>query len=138
MKILQNNLKKSEQWCIELELKNDDLEQYTRRQNLRISGIPENLRENTDDFVIDFFTKTMNIEVDKNERQEPPYRGARFKTHKRHYCALHLMEIPTENHQNKKAVYEHNKIHKTSYNVFGELTKNRSILEYHARQVKNP
>lgn len=102
MKILQNNLKKSEQWCIELELKNDDLEQYTRRQNLRISGIPENLRENTDDFVIDFFTKTMNIEVDKNEQQEPPCRGARFKTHKRHYCALHLMEIPTEYHQNKQ------------------------------------
>lgn len=36
---------------IELDSKNDDLEQYTRRQNLRISGIPGNVGGNTDDFV---------------------------------------------------------------------------------------
>lgn len=53
--------------CIELESKNDDLKQYTRRKNLRISGIPENVRENADDLVNDFFTNTIKVEVDMNE-----------------------------------------------------------------------
>lgn len=53
--------------CIELESKNDDLKQYTRRKNLRISGIPENVRENADDMVNDFFTNTIKVEVDMNE-----------------------------------------------------------------------
>lgn len=44
--------------CIDLESKNKDLEQYTRTQNLRISGIQENAGENTDDLVLHFFIKT--------------------------------------------------------------------------------
>lgn len=54
LKIQQN----SEQMCIDLESKNKDLEQYTRTQNLRISGIQENAGENTDDLVLNFFIKT--------------------------------------------------------------------------------
>lgn len=134
---LTEQLKKSEQRCIDLESKNDDLEQYTRRQNLRISGIPENAGENTDDLVLDFFTKTMKVEVDMNEIDRSHRVGrpgskftrdliVRFTSWKSRQKIM----------KTRKAVYEHNKRHKTSYYVFEDLTKNRSILAYHARQLK--
>lgn len=59
-------LKKTGQRCIVLESKNDDFEQCTRRQNLRISGIPENAGEITDDVVLELITKNMKVEVDLN------------------------------------------------------------------------
>ena len=61
---LTEQLKRSDKRCVELELKNDDLEQYTRRQNLRISGITENKDENTDSLVVDFVKNTMKIDLD--------------------------------------------------------------------------
>ena len=57
-----------EQWASILEtgseLKDDDIEQYTRRQNFRISGIKENEDENTDSIVVNFVQNTMKIDLD--------------------------------------------------------------------------
>ena len=55
---------KSDQRRVELELKDDDIEQYTRRQNFRISGIKENEDENTDSIVVNFVQNTMKIDLD--------------------------------------------------------------------------
>ena len=44
----------------------DDLEQYTRRTNVRIFGIPEaagDVRENTDDLAINFFANELGIQL---------------------------------------------------------------------------
>jgi len=40
----------------ELKKKNDDLEQYTRQNSIRITGVPESTNENTDDIIIDIST----------------------------------------------------------------------------------
>ena len=64
LKTLQSKLKKSDQRCIELKLENDDLEQYTLRQNIGISSINENIEENTDSHVVDFVNKTMEMGLD--------------------------------------------------------------------------
>ena len=38
--------------------------------------------------------------------------------------------------KSEKAVFEHNKKYKTLYYVFEDLTRNRSEIAYHARQLK--
>ncbi|KAK9701450.1 hypothetical protein QE152_g30590 [Popillia japonica] len=43
----------------------DSLEQYTRRNSLRIYGLPESVNEDTDASVIKFCKEKMNIEVTK-------------------------------------------------------------------------
>lgn len=43
----------------------DSLEQYTRRNSLRIYGLPESVNEDTDASVIKFYKEKMNIEVSK-------------------------------------------------------------------------
>ena len=41
----------------------DDLEQYTRKTNVRIYGIAEQPEEYTDNFAVDFFKSELNVDV---------------------------------------------------------------------------
>ena len=57
----------------ELNVKTDQLEMYTRRNSLRIFGIPESDRENTDDKVIKMVTEKLSIplqlsDIDRSHR----------------------------------------------------------------------
>ena len=45
----------------------DDLEQYTRRTNVRIYGVTEQPEENTDNLAIDFFKSELNKAVASND-----------------------------------------------------------------------
>ncbi|VDI31329.1 Hypothetical predicted protein, partial [Mytilus galloprovincialis] len=74
---MSDKLTKSEAKCEELEWKNDDLEQYTRRQSIRIAGIPEIFFESTDDEVLKFSNDVLNSqlepgEIDRSHRVGPP------------------------------------------------------------------
>lgn len=64
---LESKLKHSKDKCIELERKTDDPEQYTRRQNIHISGIPENAGEDTDGVVVDFAKTVLDVDIDPAE-----------------------------------------------------------------------
>ena len=45
----------------------DNLEQYTRRTNIRLYGIPENEEENTDVLAMNFFKDELNVPVAKED-----------------------------------------------------------------------
>ena len=45
----------------------DDLEQYTRRTNVRIYGVAEQPEENTDNLAVDFFKSELNVDVALND-----------------------------------------------------------------------
>lgn len=51
----------------DINLKNDDLEQYSRRNNLRFSGIPEGDNENTDQLLCETLNKELNIMLNNND-----------------------------------------------------------------------
>lgn len=75
----------------EADLKNDDLEQYTRRQSLRISGIPETTAESTDNLLVQFSKDSLGInlaqdEIDRSHRVGP--RGKKKSGHHRTICEL--------------------------------------------------
>ena len=62
---IKNDYQKLEQEVSDLRLKNDELEQYTRRYSLRISGIPETEGENSDDVVLNVSKiKSSNCQLD--------------------------------------------------------------------------
>ena len=44
-----------------------DLEQYTRRTNVRIYGIAEQPEENTDNLAVDFFKSELKVDVASND-----------------------------------------------------------------------
>ena len=45
----------------------DDLEQYSRRNNIRIVGIPEEAEESTDEITIDFMKQKLVVELKEND-----------------------------------------------------------------------
>ena len=45
----------------------DDLEQYTRRTNVRIYGVAEQPEENTGNLAVDFFKSELNVDVASND-----------------------------------------------------------------------
>lgn len=96
-------LKKSKHRCIELESK----DWWSRTIHTKFANIrnPWKCWGNIDDLVTDFFKYKIHESWSRRKRdwQEPSSNEARSKPI-RDSCAIHLAEIQTENHPNKKAV----------------------------------
>lgn len=52
-----------------LEYKHDNLEQYSRRNNIRIYGIPRTTDENIEEIVLDLFNHKLNCKVNSNDME---------------------------------------------------------------------
>ena len=73
----------------------------------------------------------MNIDldiqyIDRDHRVGTPNSAVRFTSRRARQKFM----------KSEKAVFEHNKKYKTLYYVFEDLTRNRSEIAYHARQLK--
>ena len=90
--------------------KNDDLEQYTRWQNLRYSGIVEKEEENTDELALYLAENMMNIDLDIQDI-DSSHRVGRPNSAKRN-CDIIVRFTSWRSQQkfmkSKKAVFEHN------------------------------
>ena len=65
---------------VELNNKTDNLEQYSRRSNLRIYGVMESNRENTDNLVVNIAQEKLGVslspdDIDRSHRIGKPRRG---------------------------------------------------------------
>ncbi|KAK3753059.1 hypothetical protein QZH41_005504 [Actinostola sp. cb2023] len=75
MKCQQDELSKEvsdQKWShfnenIKFNCKQDDIEQYSRRNSIRISGITENKDENTDELVMKTIKEKLNIDITTND-----------------------------------------------------------------------
>lgn len=108
----------------------DHLEQYSRRNNIRIFGMPEKQNENLEDSVIDIFEKKLNVHVPK-EAIERIHRTGRHSEGKTRPVIIKFLSYKTRQQvlNNKK------KFKGTNFIVYEDLTKTRlSIL--HKVQLK--
>lgn len=64
VKSLRDELSEEKNKVAALEIKMDELEQYSRRNNLRIFGVKEEDREDTDKLLITLFENKLKIQVD--------------------------------------------------------------------------
>ena len=64
---LKTELKEKNGYISQLETRIDDLEQYSRRNCLVISGIPETENESTDDIILDLVNKQLNTSLEARE-----------------------------------------------------------------------
>ena len=60
---LKQDIIQLEDKITETDMRTDDLEQYGRRHSLRISGIPESHKEQTDMLICEFLKNELNIEI---------------------------------------------------------------------------
>ncbi|CAG2219023.1 unnamed protein product [Mytilus edulis] len=72
VEIMSDKLTKSEAKCEELEWKNDDLEQYTRRQSIRIAGIPEKVTKSLEKLLPSDFPTAFQQHLPINNKPSKP------------------------------------------------------------------
>lgn len=97
---------------------NDMLQQYTRRNNLRIYGIPEKQNENTDAIVINLLKEKLNIDlgIDRIERS---HRIGNLKT------GRHII-VKFSSYRDRHRIFENRrKLKGTGIVISEDLTKTR-------------
>lgn len=112
-----------------LEQKNDALEQYTRRNSVRIHGIQEVVRENTDNLVLSFLKDKMQLDFTVDDIERSHRVGASNKNINRPILVKFL------SYRKRHEVFSKKKILKNSGIVITEdLTKLRYGLYKMARE----
>lgn len=135
---LQERLKASNERYTELESKHDDLEQYTRRQNIRISGFPEQEGENTDDIVVNFAKTALKLDVTQADIDRSHRVGKRHPGRPSRDIIIRFVSYKTKVKfmKSRKLAREYNGQNNTRHFIFEDLTRNRSNLAYQARKLK--
>ncbi|CAH3172439.1 unnamed protein product, partial [Porites lobata] len=112
----------------------DDLEQYTRRTNVRIYGVAEQPEENTDNLAVDFFKSELNVDVASNDISRSHRVGKKSGAKPR------LIIVRLTKHNTKVAVMSRRRVlkeHKRPFNLQEDLTINRrEILKYLNKDIE--
>lgn len=118
-----------------LEQKNDDLEQYTRRNSLRISGMEETPEEDCYQLVLDLANTTLELDppltlldIDRTHRTGTPQPDS---------VRPILVKFATYR-QRQRCMYQRSLLRRKMPNVYlnEDLTAKRSTLLWSARQAK--
>ena len=113
----------------------DDLEQYTRRTNIRIFGIPEPTGtdpEDTDKKAIDFFTKELGITVSSNHISRSHRTGKRGRTPRPIIVRLLHHNMKVQILRKRRDL----KARETDFDIREDLTQcRRDILRYLHRDI---
>ena len=138
---LKNNLALKDKAIVGLEDDNyrlsqevDDLEQYTRRINVRIYGVPEQPEENTDNLAMGFFKSEFNVDVVSNDISRSHRVGKKSAAKPRPII------VRFTKHNTKVAVMSRRRVlkeRKRPFNLQKDLTINRrEILKYLNKDIE--
>jgi len=107
---------------IKFNCKQDDIEQYSRRNSIRISGITENKDENTDELVMKTIKEKLNIDITTNDIDRSHRVGLR-KPGKPRQIIVKLVR-----HNKKVEILKNRKVLKnisTNIRIYEDLSKGR-------------
>lgn len=108
---------------LEVDRRVDDLEQYTRRHNLRFLGIPEKPRENTDHVIIDFLKKEMNVTIGESDIDRSHRLGTFIEGKNRQIIVKFI------SYKIRDCIFKNKKLLKgKQFRVYEDLTKHRLEL----------
>ena len=115
----------------------DDLEQYTRRTNVRIYGVAEQPEENTDNLAVDFFKSELNVDVASNDISRSHGVGKKSGAKPRPIIVRftkHNTKVAVMSRRRQRRVL---KERKRPFNLQEDLTINRrEILKYLNKDIE--
>lgn len=135
---LETKLKASDAQYKDLELKHDDLEQYSRRQNVRISGITEQEGEDTDQLIVKFAKDALKVDITATDIDRSHRVGRKTQSKPTRDIIVRFVSYKSKSlfMRSRKAVRTYNNEHSTSHFVNEDLTRKRSNLAFEARKRK--
>ena len=153
VKSKDDQIKKLDDRIRALEMKQDDTEQYSRRNSLRISGIKEATSEDIGETVLDLFNNSLDItpqitlnQIDRVHRVGPRKENSpravlvKFATYRTRDAVFRqrtkLKKKSSRDNQNQVSDVDEDKRNDAPIFINEDLTRNRSHLLYLARQAK--
>ena len=134
---LQTAYESLEKRLVTAEEENENLEQYSRRNSLRISGIPEAENESTDDLVRqlaeDLEVEISDIEIDRSHRVGRPDDGKRGKRSREIIVKFTRYNTRNKLYQVRKQLRD--KPSRKTVFINEDLTRKRSKLLFDARTL---
>ena len=115
-----------------LELQNDDLEQYTRRNSIRINGLPESENEDCEDLVLSMLNSRMSLTppLTMNHIDRVHRLGKRGEKPRQIIVKFAMY------HQRRRVMAKRASMKGSNIFINEDLTKKRNQLLYVARQEK--
>ena len=137
--------KKLEGKVAKLEFEADKVEQYSRRANLRFSGLPETESENTTDKLLELINNEMcpdtpvhKEQVERSHRLGPKMdkNGKPRHTHRAIIVRFASEKVRDDVYRARFQLKDRNASARNKVYVNEDLTATRGAIAYHARQLK--
>lgn len=115
----------------------DELEQYQRRNNLRVFGVPETTGEDTDTVLVNLFKEKLDVDVEVNRLDRSHRVGPKQKPGSRDATPRHRpIIIRFMSYQDRRRVFSaKRKLKGTGVSIREDLTKTRQELLSRAAEL---
>ena len=139
LKARDQKIQALENAVITLQLKIDDQEQYSRREALRITGIPETENENTNQLVVALCNDTLKLDtpLQDSDLARSHRSGDASKSNRVILAKFATYKIRDHVIRARSNLKDHNKDNDSPIYINEDLTKRKAGLFYRARQLKN-
>ena len=139
LKARDQKIQALENAVITLQLKIDDQEQYSRREALRITGIPETENENTDQLAMALCNDTLKLDppLQDSDLARSHRSGDASKSNRVILAKFAIYKIRDHVIRARSNLKDHNKDNDSPIYINEDLTKRKADLFYRARQFKN-
>ena len=116
----------------DLTTKIDNLEQYTRRNSIRVSGLPERIDENTNTTIIRMAAEKLQVRLEERDIDRSHRLGRKMDDGRPREIIVKLVS-----HDTKVNILKSGKrLRGTNIYMNEDMTKYRSSLAFEARQLK--
>ena len=130
---LEKEIEKKENRILKLETAANDLQQYSRRSSLRIFGVPEKEKEDTDQIVCDLVSSKLDIPITRNDIDRSHRTGKHLRDSKHHrsiivkFCSYR---------KRSEIIRARKKLKNTGITIQEDLTPQNA--ELYTKTYKNP
>lgn len=115
--------------------RNDELEQYQRRNNLRVFGVPETNGENTDELLVKLFKDSLDVDVEMSRLDRSHRVGQKQAPSGNNTVRHRAIIVRFMSYQDRRRVFTaKRKLKGTGVSIREDLTKTRLELLGHATE----
>ena len=119
----------------EVDLRIDDIEQYSRRSCLVVTGVPEKEEENTDDIILNTATQKLGIKLELHEIAKSHRLGTKKESKEGQPIHRPIIVKIVSDRSKQKLFHQKKKLKGTGISIFGNLTQRRAQLMKEVKRI---
>ena len=119
----------------EVDLRIDDMEQYSSRSCLVVTGVPEKAEENTDDIILNTATQKLGIKLELHEIAKSHRLGTKKESKEGQPIHRPITVKFVSDRSKQKLFHQKKKLKGTGISIFENLTQRRAQLMKEVKRI---